>query len=92
MAGLLDGVDLTKPCEIWPILQGAYYKLLAGETEVRVKFREREVELVRANLQLLDREIQKLKAACDKSQGKRARYAIRAGWRPRGPGDGFTGC
>lgn len=88
---LLDGVDLTNPCEIWPALQGAYYKLLAGETEVRVRFREREVELSHANLQLLQREIEQLKAACERKQGRRARYAIRAGFRPRGAGDGFTG-
>jgi len=87
---LLDGVDLTKPCEVWPVLQGAYYKLLAGDTEVRVRFREREVELSRSNLELLDAEIQRLKIACDKAQGKRSRYAIRAGFRPRGDG-GFTG-
>lgn len=83
---LLDGVDLTDPCLVWPRLQEAYYKLLAGETEVRVRFREREVELGRANLQLLDREIQKLKAACERRQGRRARYAVRAGFNPRGPG------
>lgn len=83
---LLDGVDLTQPCLVWPPLQAAYYRLLAGETEVRVRFREREVELARANLQLLDREIQKLKAACERSQGRRARYAVRAGFNPRGPG------
>lgn len=83
---LLDGVDLTNPCLVWPKLQEAYYKLLAGETEVRVRFREREVELARANLQLLEREIQKLRAECERKQGRRARYAIRAGFNPRGPG------
>ncbi len=83
---LLDGVDLTDPCLVWPRLQEAYYKLLAGETEVRVRFREREVELARANLELLKREIEQLKAACERKQGRRARYAIRGGFTPRGPG------
>jgi hypothetical protein len=81
---LLDGVDLKNPCEVWPILQGAYYKLLAGDTEVRVRFREREVELARSNLALLKAEIDRLKAECErKTTGRRGRYAIRAGYAPR---------
>lgn len=83
---LLDGVDLTNPCLVWPKLQEAYYRILAGETEVRVRFQEREVELARANLALLQTEITRLRAECDRKQGKRSRYAIRAGFTPRGPG------
>jgi len=86
---LLDGVDLTNPCLVWPKLQEAYYRLLAGDTDVRVRFREREVEVGRADPKLLLQEIERLKAACERKQGKRARYAIRAGYRPRGPGSDF---
>lgn len=89
---LLDGVDLTNPCLVWPKLQEAYYRLLAGETEVRVRFREREVELAPGSMTLLKKEIAELQAACDRKQGKRARFALRAGFRPRGPGGDFTGC
>ncbi|MDP1642728.1 MAG: gpW family head-tail joining protein [Phenylobacterium sp.] len=88
---LLDGVDLSNPCLVWPKLQEAYYKLVAGETEVRVRFREREVELSRVNLSLLQREIEQLKAACERRSGRRARFALRAGFRPRGPGSDFIG-
>jgi uncharacterized small protein (DUF1192 family) len=90
---LLDGIDLTNPCQVWPQLQAAYYSLLAGETEARVRFREREVELTQASLPALQREIERLKAECERKQGRRARYAIRAGFRRRGfgPGTGYGG-
>lgn len=83
---LLDGIDLTNPCLVWPRLQEAYYQLLAGETEVRVRFREREVELARGNLELLQAEITRLKAECERKQGRRGRYAIRGGYSGRGDG------
>lgn len=80
---LLDGVDLSNPCLVWPKLQEAYYRLLAGDTDVRVRFREREVEVAQANQKMLLQEIERLKAACERKQGRRARYAIRAGFAPR---------
>ncbi|MET1410711.1 hypothetical protein ABVF61_00485 [Roseibium sp. HPY-6] len=80
MASIFDGIDTTDPCLVWPVLQTAYYKLVAGESEVRVKYQEFDVMVQPANLQELELQITKLKAACDRKQGVRTRYAMRGGF------------
>lgn len=88
MAGLLDGIDLSNPCLVWPRLQEAYYRLLAGDREIRVKFSTQaghtdEVEFAGADPKVLLGEIERLKAACDRRSGKRRNYALTGRFRPR---------
>lgn len=40
MAGAFDGIDLSNPCEVLPVLRSALYRMAAGESEVRVKYEE----------------------------------------------------
>ncbi len=89
MAGLLDGVDLTNPCLVWPKLQEAYYRLMAGEREVKIRFTQEEVDFHPGSMQALQVEITRLKALCDKAQGKRTRTANRAAFRRQWP---WTDC
>lgn len=88
MASLLDGIDLTNPCLVWPRLQEAYYKLLANEREVRIKFamqggQTEEVEFGGANPSDLLAEIERLKAACARKSGQRTRFAMTGSFRKR---------
>jgi hypothetical protein len=88
MAGLLDGIDQTNPCLVWPRLQEAYYKLLGGDREVRVKFAnqagsQEEVEFGAVDPKVLLAEIERLKAACARKAGQRTRYALTGRFRPR---------
>lgn len=79
---LLEGIDLSQPCLVWPRLQEAYYRLLAGERETVVRFDgQREVQLQAVNADALKAEIDRLRIACEAAQGRRARFAIRAGWK-----------
>lgn len=85
---LLDGIDVTDPCLIWPELQKAYYLLLKGDREVRVKFANQqgqteEVEFSGVNPKDLLVEIEKLKAACARKSGRRTRFALPGRFRPR---------
>lgn len=88
MAGLLDGIDLSNPCLVWPRLQEAYYRLLGGDREIRIKFagqggQTEEVEFAGADPKALLAEIERLKAACDRRSGKRRNYALTGRFRPR---------
>ncbi|MBG6148092.1 hypothetical protein IWQ51_006248 [Labrenzia sp. EL_142] len=80
MASLFDGIDTSDPCLVWPVLQTAYYKLAAGESEVRVKYQDFDVAVQPASLQELGALITRLKAECNRSQGIRTRFAMRGGF------------
>ena len=84
MASLFEGVDLSNPCLVWPELQKAYYRLLAGDREIRIRFDREEIELGEVKPEVLLTEINRLRAECERRSGRRANYAIRAGFR-RGP-------
>lgn len=81
MAGsIFDGIDMTKPCLVYPILEAALNRLLVGENIVRARFGDDDVEFGRANIQALQTRIRELKAQCDGTLGVRRRHAIRAGF------------
>jgi hypothetical protein len=84
MSGLLDGIDITDPCAVWPKLQQAYYELVAGSALVRSRFDKREVEFKPADTKALGLLVAQLKADCERrSHESPRRFAIRAGFRPR---------
>ncbi|MBG6172963.1 hypothetical protein IWQ55_000010 [Labrenzia sp. EL_208] len=80
MTSLFDGIDTSDPCLVWPVLQTAYYKLAAGESEVRVRYQEFDVAVQPANLQELGALITRLKGECSRKQGIRTRFAMRGGF------------
>lgn len=88
MAGPLDGIDLSNPCVVWPRLQEVYYRRLAGETEVRVKFatqagHQEEVEFGEVPIDALEAAISRLKADCERRQGRRGNFAMGSRFAPR---------
>lgn len=80
MASIFDGIDTSDPCQVWPVLQTAYYKLVAGESEVRVRYQEFDLAVQPASLQELGALITRLKGECSRKQGKRTRFAMRGGF------------
>jgi hypothetical protein len=81
MPGPLEGIDLSNPCLVWPRLQEAYYRRLAGETEVRVKFatqagHQEEVEFGLVPIKEIEAALTKLKADCERRSGRRGNYAL----------------
>lgn len=82
MAGsIFDGIDMTNPCLVWPKMQEALDRLLVGESFVRARFGEDDVEFGKTNIAALQRRIADLKAECAaKSGGRLRRHAIRGGF------------
>ena len=81
MAGsIFDGIDMNDPCAVWPVMQAALDRLLVGETEVRARFGNDDVEFGRGNIDALQRRVADLKAACEAKSGKVRRHAIRGGF------------
>ena len=81
-------VDWTNPCARHVALTAAYYQLLAGGTEIKVRFRtdgtEEEVHYAQANLSTLRSEMERAGRECAEASGTpvpRRRFAIRAGAR-----------
>lgn len=88
MAGPLDGIDLTNPCLVWPRLQEAYYRLMAGERDVRSKFAtqagaQEEVEFASVSPDALLALVTRLKAECERRSGRRTNFAMTGRFRPR---------
>lgn len=78
MAGsIFDGIDMSDPCAVWPVMQKALDQLLVGESIVRARFGQDDVEFGRSNITALQRRIADLKAECLAKQGKVRRHAIR---------------
>lgn len=75
--GILDGIDVSNPCLVWPRLQEAYYRLLAGDAEASARFGEDEVEFHRGDAAKLKAEITRLQVECNRRNGKRSRFAMR---------------
>ena len=81
MAGsIFDGIDMSNPCAVWPVMQAALDRLLVGEGAVRAKFGADEVEFGRGSIAALQRRIADLKAECAAKGGRVRRHAIRAGF------------
>lgn len=82
MAGsIFDGIDMSNPCEVWPVMQAAYDRLLAGEQVVNAKFGSDNVEFQAGNVTAMKSRIAELKRECAaKCGGRPARHAIRAGF------------
>lgn len=83
MASIFDGIDMADPCAVYPVLEAAYYRLLAGENVVRSKFGDEEMQFSIADAKVLEKKIADLKAQCRaKNSGRTARrHVIRCGWR-----------
>lgn len=77
---IFAGIDMSNPCAVWPVMQAALDKLLVGESVVRGKFGDDDVEFGRSNIAALQRRIADLKAECAAKSGKVRRHAIRAGF------------
>lgn len=78
---ILEGIDTTNPCEIWPVLEKAYYQLLIGESVVRSRFGADDVTFAQAQKGELRAAMLELKAACEaRLSGRPRRRAIKAGW------------
>jgi hypothetical protein len=82
-----DFLDYDKPCEVLAALRPAFFKLLAGEREIWIKYKDREtrftgdqikVSELKAVIDILE---QRCAAAAAAATGSRARYAIAAGYR-----------
>lgn len=77
---IFDGIDISEPCAVWPVMQAALDRLLVGETEVRARFGEDEIEFGRGNIAALQRRVADLKAECEAKSGRVRRHAIRGGF------------
>lgn len=71
-------LDYSDPCALLAALRPAYYALLAGSAEERVRFGEREVVYSRTSLTALQAEVRRLEGVCAaKTSGRPTRFAIR---------------
>lgn len=81
MASVFDGIDMSDPCAVWPIMQKALDRLLVGENVVRSRFGEDEVQFSTTNIAALKTRIAELKAECRAKKSRRPRrHAITTGW------------
>ena len=55
MASIFDGIDMADPCAVYPVLEAAYYRLLAGENVVRSKFGDEEMQFSIADAKILEK-------------------------------------
>jgi hypothetical protein len=78
MASAFDGIDTSDPCAVWPILNNAYLKLLAGESVTRVMFGPQDVMFQRTDMSELRRARDELKAQCEAAQSGKPRVRRRA--------------
>lgn len=82
MASIFDEVDMSDPCVVWPKLDEVLNRLLVGESVVRSRFGEEEIQFSAVNISALKTRISELKAACAAKQtGRPRRHAIRAGFK-----------
>lgn len=81
-ASVFDSIlDATDPCAVWPVMQSVLDRLLVGESVVRARFGEDDVEFGRINIAALERRIAELKAECvRRTTGRVRRHAIRGGF------------
>lgn len=87
MADALDvifGVLDYDPCEALAVIRPAYMRMLAGATEQKINFRDRETWFHRGDIEKLASLVSQLEAECAKKQGvtiKTRRRAIVVGGR-----------
>lgn len=81
MASIFDDIDMSDPCKVYPILEATLYRLIAGESVVRSKFGEEEIQFSPADSKALELKIADLKAQCRaKNLNRPLRHAIKCGW------------
>lgn len=83
MSDTVDTVDLNKPCDVLILLKRIRLRLIAGETEIRVRFGEDDVTFKPASMSNIESEIRRLQPECDKAEGRpvtRTRTAFKAGF------------
>ena len=82
---IFDNINMTDPCAVYPVLESALNRLLAGEQTAELESRT-DVATVRkvfnrTDISALQNRIDALRAACRIKQGKSSgRHAIRAGF------------
>lgn len=78
---VFDGVDLTDPCAVKDVLEAQYYRVLVGETVLRIGSGPDQVTYSQANANALLETINRLKAECEaKTTGGKRRRAFSAGF------------
>lgn len=81
---MADAVDWSDPCARAKALRGAYYRLLSGSMEERVRFRngdvDEDVTFVKPDMNVLRTELTEADAQCAAlSSGKPRRFCFTAG-------------
>jgi len=81
---VLDGIDVSDPCAVWPKLQECLLRLIAGEGVVRARFGDDEVEYRQTSIAELRAEVARLKGECEaKAAGTPRRFAMVGRMHPR---------
>lgn len=76
------GVDEYDPCAALRAMRPAYMRLIAGESEQKITFRDRDVWLHKGDIQALRNMIAQLQSECAAKNGQASpRFAITAGTR-----------
>jgi hypothetical protein len=86
MAIDFEALDYSDPCALLAAMRPAYYELIAGKGAQSVTFTAgngttKSVMFHRTDISLLSALITRLENECAEKQGKRRRYAVRAGGR-----------
>lgn len=74
---LFGGTDYD-PCAALGALRPAYMRMLAGEQEVEIRFRDRTVRFADTNPAEMSALISRLEGECAAKTGQRRRFAITA--------------
>jgi hypothetical protein len=75
-------VDMDDPCALAQVLAGVRLNLIAGGAAIMFQHGETRTQFSAANLSALESEIARNKDLCSQSTGgKKARFAMRAGFR-----------
>lgn len=85
MSDIFDGIDMTDPCAVYPVLEGALNRLIAGaqtvELEKRTQISTVRKEFSKGDESALRIRIAELRAQCMEKQGvSSGHHAIRAGF------------
>lgn len=86
MSDIFAGIDMSDPCAVYPVLEGALNKLLAGAQHAELESRT-QIAAVRGVFQRVDipalrERIDQLRMQCRQKQGLMpGQFAIRGGFR-----------
>ncbi len=75
---LIDAVNINDPCAVISALKKIRLRIIAGESEVRVRFGDDDVSFKSANLNTVDAEIARLEPECAAQEGRPAKSTRRA--------------